>query len=417
MNDKNQCLTDSGPTSAHSGQRLGHLTGARCIASAWIVCGHFIFVEKPSPFTAARHRGNAAVDFFIVLSGFMTQWAYGSRVLRGMTEIRTFYVRRVGRVVITTWFAMVLGLGVVLVQAHGAPIDVMHVVRCFFFVETWRDPVDWCPNGQTWTVAALIPSWLLYPLTRKVAAGVEHLSGGVGLFGLILALYVLSVGPLVALLVENGTVSHRQGFWMETWPPATMPDFAIGVVAAMLAQRHGDDPHCVACNRGVLADVAFFATVALCLFIPGTGYRSGLETFFDRGLSILYSAFLYGSSGGGRCISATILSHEALEALGEYSFEVYLFQFPMHEIFVALGDITGLFNMKVRGNNANYEGFMAFFLSLWLVSALYAEFVEAPLIRWLREYSKAISRDVGKASVDPVMQECQVDPHMEVQPL
>ncbi|CAE8617363.1 unnamed protein product, partial [Polarella glacialis] len=53
----------------------------------------------------------------------------------------------------------------------------------------------------------------------------------------------------------------------------------------------------------------------------------------------------------------------------EYSFEVYLFQYPVHEIFVALGDVSGMFSMKVAGNNANYEGFMAFFLGLWLVAS------------------------------------------------
>jgi hypothetical protein len=29
--------------------------------------------------------------------------------------------------------------------------DLGHVLRCFLFLETWRDPIDWCPNGQTWS--------------------------------------------------------------------------------------------------------------------------------------------------------------------------------------------------------------------------------------------------------------------------
>ncbi|CAE8582396.1 unnamed protein product [Polarella glacialis] len=371
-------------TSAGGSARLSHLTGARCLASAWIVCGHFIYVEKPSAFTAARHRGNAAVDFFIVLSGFMTQWAYGPRMGKGggTEEIRTFYLRRVGRVVLTTWVAMMLGMAVVLVQAHGAPLDYWHILRCFCFVETWRDPTDWCPDGQTWTVAALIPSWLLYPLMRKAATGVEDVAGGVGLATLLLLLYGVSSGPLLAQLIQHGSVSYRQGFWSQTWPPATMPDFAIGVVAALAAQRHHDWG---SRWRWLLADVALLGAVALCLFIPSSGYREGWEPLFNHSLAIAFAAFLYGSSaGGGSCITAQLLGHEALVALGEYSFEVYLFQYPVHEIFVALGDVSGMFSMKVAGNNANYEGFMAFFLGLWLVSGLYAEFVEAPLIGWLR---------------------------------
>merc|ERR1712185_854096 len=43
-------------------------------------------------------------------------------------------------------------------------------VACFALVEPWLLPLvgadgAWlfCPNGVVWTVAALLPSWLLYP--------------------------------------------------------------------------------------------------------------------------------------------------------------------------------------------------------------------------------------------------------------
>ena len=41
--------------------------------------------------------------------------------------------------------------------------DLGHVLRCFLFVETWRDPLDWCPNGQTWTECLELASkWPTY---------------------------------------------------------------------------------------------------------------------------------------------------------------------------------------------------------------------------------------------------------------
>ena len=39
--------------------------GARFLASLWIVCGHFAPRLEETSFTAVRHRGNAAVNFFI----------------------------------------------------------------------------------------------------------------------------------------------------------------------------------------------------------------------------------------------------------------------------------------------------------------------------------------------------------------
>merc|ERR1712217_94499 len=102
----------------------------------------------------------------------------------------------------------------------------------------------------------------------------------------------------------------------------------------------------------------------------------------NHGLALAYVAFLYGSvSGGGAGLAARLLGHKSLAALGEYSFEVFLFQYPVHEICVSIGDITGIFDMKPDGSNTNWEGFMFFFLVLWIVAGLYAEFVEASLVR------------------------------------
>eukprot|EP00435_Cladocopium_sp_Y103_P003820 s3472_g1.t1 len=204
-------------------QKLEHLTGARFLASLWIVCGHFAPRLEETAFTVVRHRGNAAVNFFIVMSGFVTHWAYADRLTScDAGELRRFFVRRMGRVVLTTWVAMLLGLSVLLVQLRGDTPDLGHVLRCFLFLETWRDPIDWCPNGQTWsamqrfaqlieldayrnnvTVAALLPSWLLYPVTLQVILILRE-TGRAALFLGAFILVVLSVGPLAVVFCHQG---------------------------------------------------------------------------------------------------------------------------------------------------------------------------------------------------------------------
>merc|ERR1719277_395423 len=91
-------------------QQLLHLTGARCLASTWIVCGHFVPHFPETIFSPARYRGNTAVNFFIVMSGFITHWVYGSRLKAGINQTMEFYFRRIGRVVLTTWIAMCFGV-------------------------------------------------------------------------------------------------------------------------------------------------------------------------------------------------------------------------------------------------------------------------------------------------------------------
>ena len=73
-----------------------------------------------------------------------------------------------GRVVLTTWLAMLLGLAVRLVQLRGHCPDVAHVLRCLLFLETWRDPLDWCPNGQTWSAFEPTKDTYLYEICEAM---------------------------------------------------------------------------------------------------------------------------------------------------------------------------------------------------------------------------------------------------------
>ncbi|CAK9076661.1 unnamed protein product [Durusdinium trenchii] len=373
-------------------QKLDHLTGARFLASLWIVCGHFAPRLEETAFTVARHRGNAAVNFFIIMSGFVTHWAYAQRLSScNRDELVRFLVRRMGRVVLTTWFAMLLGLGVLLVQLRGHTPDLGHVLRCFLFVETWRDPLDWCPNGQTWTVAALLPSWLLYPVTLQVILALRDTGrGALALGAMILVLF--SVGPLIWAYCQQGFwLSNEQGIWSYIWPPSQVPDFALGAVAAEMA-RTGS-------GSGLLADACMLLVALCCFLIPSSGAREGWEPFFGHALSPLFAGFLIcssaktstGSMGGEAGSVARLLKHEALVALGEFSFEVYLFQYPIHELFVAAGDISGAFSMRNSSGayNNNSCGFVVFVFWLWLLAGLYCRFIEARLVEWLRQITES----------------------------
>eukprot|EP00928_Gymnodinium_smaydae_P023018 TRINITY_DN19154_c0_g3_i1.p1 TRINITY_DN19154_c0_g3~~TRINITY_DN19154_c0_g3_i1.p1 ORF type:complete len:525 (+),score=96.79 TRINITY_DN19154_c0_g3_i1:78-1652(+) len=443
------------------GRQLEHLTGARCLASTWIVCGHFLPTDHRSGTLATvRYRANAAVNFFIIMSGFITHWAYGSRVVTGsLADIKVFYTRRLGRVVLTTWVAMFFGLLCLLVQHRGFDLDWWHVLRCYAFVEPWRDPADWCPNGQTWTIAALLPSWLLYPLTGKAICLLERRGGLAALGLLVVGLYALSVGPwLFVFCWQGNTIHERQGAWSYEWPPAQLTDFALGVAvaeaaAARLRTQAAADAGAVstslgeevagdccgsACerlaaadarpgadvglaSRGVpspsaepadenagllafLADAAIAAVVAAVFLVPpspsadSTLRRRGWEPLFNHGLGICFALFLFCTAAvrSSRSCVARLLSHPGLVAFGAYSFEVYLFQYPWHEATAVLGELSGQYFMvdHVRERDVSPEGFVLFFMSLWLVAGLYSHFVELPLVAWLR----ALTTSMGSAS-------------------
>eukprot|EP00439_Symbiodinium_sp_Y106_P057410 s3511_g8.t1 len=212
------------------------------LLALWILGDHFI--HRASVFT---DRSNVAVAAFISLSlfselctvshhkateapvaisgGFVTQWAYSTRDFSRVGTVFQYLVRRIGRVALTTYFAMLAAVGVLAVQTHipswrpkSELRNVSHMVRCFLFVETWLQPENWCPDGQSWTIAALLPSWLLYPSLKHLVGLMEK------------KLWMISAGPsLVVFLLQDGFLTNKQHNLAYLWPPSQMPDFAIGV--------------------------------------------------------------------------------------------------------------------------------------------------------------------------------------------
>merc|ERR1711964_794807 len=109
---------------------------------------------------------------------------------------------------------------------------------------------------------------------------------------------------------------------------------------------------------------------ALCFLVPQAPdshrlHRNGWEPLFDHGLVLFIAGFLYSSSTTGReSAAARLLGHRSLVALGACSFEVYIFQRPVHDTFRLVFDVDSA------------EVFMVYILTLWLFAGLYAKYLQ-----------------------------------------
>merc|ERR1719199_80799 len=169
--------------------KLDQIEGARTLAALWVVVGHVLAVTvnhddlrgggppPESPFNPALGRIHEAVCFFVVLSGFVTHWVYG-RPQRWDGDLKKFYANRLDRVVLTATLTMLAAAALgkitgVVWYVNGDPADLTapRLVACLTYFHWYVDPADEeyrCPNHPVWTVGALIPSWLLYPLYRRL---------------------------------------------------------------------------------------------------------------------------------------------------------------------------------------------------------------------------------------------------------
>ena len=93
-------------------------------------------------------------------------------------------------------------------------------------------------NGNTPPLSPLnrpcVPGWLLYPVVLDFLI---YKRGCVWLLALTLAMAPTLATGLVA--IQNGfELTSAQHFWLYLWPPAMLPDFCLGCVAAEIAARY-----------------------------------------------------------------------------------------------------------------------------------------------------------------------------------
>ncbi|CAE8626366.1 unnamed protein product [Polarella glacialis] len=419
-----------------------------------VICGRFLPDAHGGFWLAGKHRLNVAVNFFVVLSGFVTHWVCGCRIPRSGAELRSFYLNRLSRVVLCFWLSVVLS---VLISWWERSFDldgIWHVLRCMFFVsEHWvthvfqqhnpgdqartmisdqiqashdevpGDSFQSCPNAGTWTVESLVPCWLLYPVLSRLLVFVEASAEAWGLALLALGCWAVWTVPLLmAEMAPGGRMDGYQTF-SYLWPGAWLPDFTVGLVAAALTRRqvawdaadelsigefncgsHQDEAssssseaaelgsaECIKLrrrNRGRLADSAAVLLASFVIFTPSSvglvpstapwldQKEGGREALFSHCFSPLIAAFLVGSSsnsdGAGGLVSR-LLGKKSLAGLGAYSLEAYLFQEPLFRCILHF----------VPNLSDSAEGFVFFFLLLWLLAGLFAEYVEAPALQML----------------------------------
>ncbi|CAE8720182.1 unnamed protein product, partial [Polarella glacialis] len=366
--------------------RLSHLDGARTLLSIWIVCHHMAPREPASSLDAMLVRVDVGVEFFMMMSGFLTQHLFGQKEGIGSSagSLASFYTRRLFRCLLVAYLGM--GLCALLQWLIGLQLLSWKTAGCFAFVKTWVDPMPDCPNMPSWFVAALLPSWLLYPFVLHPLLAESAGKGFSFYLWLSLLCWLLAIGPQLCLMSRNvGWLDWEQFKYVWFWPPAQMPDFALGACIAALVRVAPPSR-----TAGRLGDLVISTLVLVCLVAPvpeppadwtgpsdwRLGHYIAWEQLAARLSAPLLGFFLY-CSAGGESVVARLLSHGTLVSLGNYTLEIYLLQMPLHDVFLWLRPPGG--SGLWKGLPWNREVFGFFLTVLVLLCGLFVEFVAEPL--------------------------------------
>ena len=177
---------------------------------------------------------------------------------------------------------------------------------------------------------------------------------------------------------QDGHLTWGQFATSFMWPPSQLGDFALGMVTAQIWGRWT--------VPSILGDVVLVALLLVLVMLPSPSSRSECQNdgnaLLSHASSLAIAIFMLASPKASVKPSGLtrLLSHPALVALGKYSFEVYLFQWPLQAIF-----------RQLCQRWPTPETFMAFLLLLWFISGLYVELLVMPLTQFCRSQAEATS--------------------------
>jgi peptidoglycan/LPS O-acetylase OafA/YrhL len=327
------------PATQPKATRLDGIDGLRALAALIVLLFH-MYGQAGGP-ELRIHRVNlfrplfdgwAAVNLFLVLSGFCLFWPFADRPgkPRRPLELKEYVRRRSVRILPTYYasLAFTAALGFIFPRITGDPRflpDTLHsLVSHLLLLNVWfpKDLNSW--NSVTWSLSLEWTWYAAFPLAVLLFRRIGADRGFLVLAG-------LCIGYRVAIRLLLGTSDHynalhghevNAGFAVRTFVVGRLFEFGVGMYVAAWVARGRQLP-------GWLVDGGIF--VVLGLLVAGH-----LATPVDPFLPV--RDVLYGSAGAALLLLICaarqnpvrwLLSHRSSVWLGQFSYTLYLFHLAM----------------------------------------------------------------------------------------
>jgi peptidoglycan/LPS O-acetylase OafA/YrhL len=313
------------PVGPHAPRRqLSALTSLRFFAALWVVVFHFldrplIAAGAPWPLLAITGFGDVAVPFFFVLSGYVLAYTYTEAELRG--HVRDFYVARMARTYPAYLLALVLFVGLVVLEGKATFPDPLGLVLTVVGVQAWLPSRSIVWNYPAWSLSVEFFLYAVFPLMLALLRRPRA----------FWTLYGVTTAAILALAIAHALDGAADYEWIRV-PLFHLTSFATGMALARARPRtmtllEGR-------RAGALTIVAAGALLAVTLARQAFGLQGWWPLFDTVALVPVFASLIVGAAHLG----PSLLDRPAVTALGEASYALYILQLPV--ALVAVGALS-----------------------------------------------------------------------------
>ncbi len=290
--------------------RLNQLTFTRFIAAFAVLIYHFGLSTKPFNIYVLNQifkKGNLAVSYFFILSGFVMIVAYGTK--KGNIKKGVYYVNRVARIYPAYASALLLQVAVSAILAH-THIYVDAFIMDLMALQAWSTHYIFTLNPVAWSLSVEFLFYFSFPFLFN------YLYSKVDIKTVVYV--VLSVYVVTQFFLNYYPPNEASFSYLTHFPLVRLNQFMVGNLIGLVFLRSTKK------NYDILLTLAAAAILVILYFDLAYYWQDALLTACFA-CFILLLALNTGKITRLFCGRPWII-------LGEISYSLYILQFPVYTI-------------------------------------------------------------------------------------
>lgn len=342
-------------------------------------------------------NGYVGVTIFFILSGFILTLNYSRNIdFFRLDNIKFFYISRFARIYPMYFFALIITLLSHFKNSQSTSGWLIHALT----LQTWSADMNFAFafNGPGWSVGVETFLYLCFPFFLFLFKKTAHSNERIILYFLIFTTVIIlnflyfEVFETNNLQPSDKSSAHR---WLYRNPIFRIPDFCIGICAALFFQKNGLSEFS---NKITLLRISLFSSILFMLSAMSmqTVYLKPIS--FDALYFLPITAIIVSISYLDSVNKLHMFNNKVFVKLGEISYTFFLIQWPLGSTSV-VGNLLHPVDISLSSFELSLRYFIGL-VALLLASWVLFEIIEKPSRRYIVDkLCKGARRNHGKEPI------------------